>query len=183
MFSDNDIRNDYFDWLYEKMTEGRVHEHVSYLKLFEYLHKTEFIFSIPNDVNRAKDGTELRYTYAMEKDEDHVEDILYILDGPCSVLEMMVALAIRAETTIMDNTLYGDRTKQWFWSMMMNLGLSTMTDDVFDERFVQNRIDIFLNRQYSYDGRGGLFFIPNTDTDLRNVEIWFQLCWYLDSFN
>ena len=57
MFSDNDIRNDYFDWLYEKMTEGRVHEHVSYLKLFEYLHKTEFIFSIPNDVNRAKDGT------------------------------------------------------------------------------------------------------------------------------
>jgi hypothetical protein len=119
----------------------------------------------------------------MEKDEDHVEDILYILDGPCSVLEMMVALAIRAETTIMDNTLYGDRTKQWFWSMMMNLGLSTMTDDVFDERFVQNRIDIFLNRQYSYDGRGGLFFIPNTDTDLRNVEIWFQLCWYLDSFN
>ena len=58
-----------------------------------------------------------------------------------------------------------------------------MTDDIFDEKYVTQRIYIFMERQYDSDGKGGLFYIHDCKYDLRNVEIWSQLCWYLDNFN
>ena len=94
---------------------------------------------------------------------------------------MMVALAIRCEETIMDDTEYGDRTGQWFWKMISSLGLSSMSDDMFDKKYATYVINRFLNREYEPNGKGGLFTINNCDEDLRNVEIWYQLCWYLDS--
>ena len=39
----------------------------------------------------------------------------------------------------------------------------------------------FNRREYSPDGRGGLFVVRNTSEDLRDVDIWSQLCWYLDN--
>ena len=143
-----------------------------------FLHDIEFTFDISNDSNRARDGINLRYKYAMLTDNEHV---LPILDGPCSVLEMMVALAIRCED-IMDDTRYGNRTGQWFWEMMMNLGIGNMFDERFNADFVEEKIAIFLNRDYSPDGKGGLFYIRGCQDDLRDVEIWSQLCWYLDKF-
>lgn len=175
----NSVRNDYFEWLYDYVCKGRANHNVSYKRLFEYLYEVEFIYLIPNDINRASDGINLRYRFATIIDD---ESILDVLDGPCSVLEMLVALAIRCEETIMDNTQYGDRTGQWFWSMLFNLGIDGMTDDIFDIEYVEERIYTFLDREYEPDGRGGLFYIRNCDEDLRNVEIWTQLCWYLNTF-
>lgn len=179
MSFENEVINEYFEWLYNYVCKGRTHANISYKKLFIHLHKVEFIFSIPNDINRARDGVDLRYRFAMTKDDESVIDIL---DGPCSVLEMMVALAIRAEETIMDNTMYGDRTGQWFWSMLQNLGIGLMTDDIYDRELVDEKIDTFLYRRYEPDGKGGLFRIRNCEDDLREMEIWIQLCWYLDNF-
>lgn len=82
----------------------------------------------------------------------------------------------------MDNPAYGDRTTQWFWSMIKTLGLRSMTDDKFDDEYVSSVIDRFLNREYAPNGDGGLFKINNCKYDLREVEIWYQLCWYLDRF-
>ena len=65
--------------------------------------------------------------------------------------------------------------------MINNLGLGDMIDSRFDEFYVEETIDIFLNREYQSNGKGGLFTIKNCDYDLREVEIWYQLCWYLDS--
>ena len=179
MLFENQIKNEYFDWLYDYVCKGRTHRNVSYTKLFTFLYQVEFIFSIRNDINRAKDGVDLRYRFAMIKDDDRIMDIL---DGPCSVLEMMIALAIRTEETIMDDSRYGDRTSQWFWNMMSNIGISDMIDGNFDEEIVQEKIDIFLERRYDPDGKGGLFYIRDCEDDLRDVEIWIQLCWYLDKF-
>lgn len=173
------VKDEYFEWLYSYVCKGRSHSKVSYRKLFERLHQIEFIFSIPNDINRAKDGADLRYRFAMIEDDERILDIL---DGPCSVLEMMIALAIRCEETIMDNTSFGDRTDQWFWSMMANLGIGNMTDDIFDRAVVEDIIYDFLGRHYEPDGKGGLFYIKGCPDDLRRVEIWVQLCWYLDKF-
>ena len=175
-----EIREEYFDWLYNYVCKGRSHDKVSYRKLFEFLHQIEFTFSIPNDINRAKDGVDLRYRFAMLKDDNDVMDIL--ADEPCSVLEMMIALAIRCEETIMDDTRYGDRTGQWFWDMMSNLGIGLMEDNIFDRDFVEETIYNFLDRRYMPDGRGGLFYIKGCKDDLREYEIWTQLCWYLDKF-
>ena len=176
---DDQVENKYFEWLYNYVCKGRINNNISYKKLFALLHDTEFTFYVRNDINRARDGVDLRYRFAMLLDDDKILDIL---DGPCSVLEMMVALAIRCETTIMDDTRYGDRTNQWFWSMLSNLGISYMTDDEFDRGIANEKIYNFLERQYEADGRGGLFYIKGCKDDLREVEIWTQLCWYLEPF-
>lgn len=175
----NQINASYFEWLYKYVCNGRANERVSYKKLFALLHDTEFTFYIRNDLNRARDGVDLRYRFAIRMRDDSIVDIL---DGPCSVLEMMVALAVRCEETIMDDPRYGDRTNQWFWNMLSNLGLSYMTDDRFDKQIAINKIYNFLERQYDADGRGGLFYIKGCKYDLRDVEIWTQLCWYLEKF-
>lgn len=182
-FSDQ-IRNEYFDWLYDYVTKGKAHKDVSYRKLFMFLHEVEFTFIILRDKNRASDGVNLRYKFATSRYHDNdVEYVLDILDGPCSVLEMMVALANRCEESIMTDTRYGNRTMQWFWSMLKNMGLSMMTDDRFDRKRCEKIVSTFLNREYSYDGKGGLFYIPECTEDLRTLEIWTQLCWYLDGFS
>jgi hypothetical protein len=103
------------------------------------------------------------------------------LSGPCSVLEMLIALAIRCEETIMDDASMGNRTGQWFWGMINNLGLGGMTDDIVDVGVVDSVIERFLARDYEPNGEGGLFTIRRCSEDLRTVEIWVQLLWYLDT--
>lgn len=172
------IINEYFEWLFDLVCSKRFAKAISYRKLLSYLHSITFNYSIPNDVNRADDGIDLRYRFALMHD---YLDVPECLDGPCSVFEMMVALAIRCEESIMDDPNIGDRTGQWFWEMIKNLGLKPMSDDRFDKDVVDNIIDRFLNREYEPDGRGGLFRIRQCKYDLRTVEIWYQLCWYLNS--
>ena len=167
---------DYFKWLCDIVCKDRFSKNISYNKLLECLYSIEFRFLIPNDINRAKDGVDLRKRYYLMTFND------VDMDLPCNVLEMMVALTIRCEESIMDNPSFGDRTGQWFWTMIKTLGLYAMTDDVFDDDFVRDKIDIFMDRQYEPDGQGGLFRIKHCMRDLRKVEIWYQLCWYLDQF-
>lgn len=82
----------------------------------------------------------------------------------------------------MDDPEIGDRTSQWFWSMIANLGLSSMIDKNFDQEYAEEVVLRFLNREYEPDGIGGLFNVRHRSCDVRDVEIWKQLCWYLDSF-
>lgn len=151
---------------------------VSYSKLLGILHDIPFTYCIPRDANRADDGISLRYRFAIEQGYSDTPDCL---DGPCSVFEMLVALSMRCEECIMDDPLIGDRTAEWFWRMITNLGLGSMSDNRFDISLVEDVITRFLNREYEPDGRGGLFTIRDCEYDLRKVEIWHQLCWYLDN--
>lgn len=178
----NEIRNDYFGWLYDTVCKRRCSERISYRKLLMRLHSINFRYSILRDGNRADDGVNLRYRYAIERGYDsYHRSMISELDFPCSVLEMMIALAIKCEENIMDDPSVGNRTAQWFWGMVVSLGLGSMTDDKYDKLIVDKVIERFLNRDYEADGRGGLFTIRRCDRDLRDVEIWHQLCWYLDS--
>lgn len=178
----NQFKREYFNWLCNVVCEDRFSKHISFTKLLTRLHDTAFIYVIPRDQNRAGDGIDLRYRFAMQRNyEDHMDEVMDTLTGPCTVLEMMVALAIRCEETIMDDFDVGNRTGQWFWDMITNLGLGSMTDIRYDERYIDDVLTRFLNREYDPDGKGGLFTIRRCDRDLRKVEIWYQLCWYLDS--
>ena len=173
-----EIEAGYFEWMFGLVCDGRFAENNSFLKLLTYLHNVEFTCKIKNDADRANDGVGLRYRYARLK-EDY-NQIMEALQKPCSVFEMMVALAIRCEETIMTDPQIGDRTGQWFWRMIVNLGLGSMSDNRFDEREVKDIVEKFLNREYEADGRGGLFTINACQDDLRKIDIWCQMLWYLD---
>lgn len=177
------IQNEYFEWLSDLVCADQCSDIATNHKLLAHLHDREFIYIIANDQNRAEEGEYLRYRFAMDAGYGDVADwILDILDSSCSVLEMMVALALRCEENIMDDPTVGNRTGYWFWSMIVNLGLGGMSDARYDRRIVDDAVDCLLNREYAPDGKGGLFRIRHCEYDLRSVEIWHQLCWYLDSF-
>lgn len=177
-----EVRADYFAWLYDVACGNRYAKDISFRRLLSYLHSVNFIWHIPLDENRSEDGISLRYRFArMQAHEDLVKAVADMLTGPCSVLEMMVALAIRCEEDIMDDTAYGDRTRQWFWNMIVSLGLGSMTDDRFDLRMAEDIITTFLHRKYEPNGKGGLFTIRNSPIDLRTVEIFVQQNHYLNS--
>lgn len=171
------INSDYFEWMYDLVTQGRFDRSITYRQLLTFLHDTEFVYFVPYDENRAADGISLRYRYCLTHG---CEDLECYISGPCSVLEMMVALAMHCESIVADPAI-GDRTAQWFWGMITNMGLGSMSDDNFNEWLVNDVITIFLNREYEADGRGGLFRVKNWNRDMRTAEIWHQLMAYINS--
>lgn len=178
--NENILNDEYFEWMYQLVC-NKLYSKLSYRKLLCYLYNTDFVYIIGMDGNRAADGIDLRYRFAYEFDIDKPLIASYLDTKPCSVLEMMIALSIRCEEHIMDDPDMGNRTGQWFWNMIVNLGLGSMNDLKFDKAYVDKVIDVFLNREYKPNGEGGLFTIPNRKNDLRTVEIWYQAMWYLDS--
>lgn len=171
----SDIRDLYFEWLISLINNKRK---CNFRKLLTRLHQTTFKCKLRRDLNRCEDGVDLRYRYSLEHEPEDF-DILNEFLGRCSILEMMVGLAVRCEEQIMDDPKYGNRTGQWFWEMVVSLGLGYMSDDRYDKNIVDEILDIFMKREYEPNGKGGLFTIENGD--LRDVEIWYQMCWYLDS--
>ena len=176
----DEVITDYFDWLCYLVCGERYSGAASYDKLLLRLHERPFRYILPMDRNRASCGIDMRWRYAYEHGWCEAPACL---DRPCSVLEMMVALAVHCEEDIMDNPNFGDRTGQWFWDMVVSLGLGGMTDNRFDLGYVDFVIDRFLDREYEPDGRGGLFTIRNCRQDLRKVEIQHQQNWYLNTIS
>ena len=174
------IENDYFEWIYDLMCGRRYAKDISYRKLLSHLHSVEFTYTIQRDSNRAADGIELRYRFSLAK--NHKDWYLY-LDGPCSVLEMMIALSLQCEENIMTSPDTDDKTSRWFWEMIDNLGLSDQFDGNYDKKHVDNILKKFLNRRYRKNGQGGLFYVENADCDMRDIEIWTQMCWYSNTIN
>lgn len=168
------IKDLYFEWLSDIVCKDIFSGGIRYEKLLYRLYSHPFYSAIARDKNRADDGINLRYRF------ERSHNMPLYKNNPCSVLEMMIALALRCEKNLMDNPKYGDRTGQWFWGMIASLGLRGMTDDKFDCEYVDKTIDRFLKREYSPNGKGGLFTLRHCDCDLRDVEIWVQLCWFLD---
>ena len=170
----------YYKWMCNLVEHEDFPQTLYFQKLLHRLHEIEFTYIIEMDGNRASDGIALRYRFGLENGYSK-ELIREYLDGePCSVLEMMVALAFRCEEHIMYDPEIGDRTGQWFWTMIVNLGLSSMDDSKFDDQFVEDVMFRFLNRRYKMNGEGGLFVLNHCKRDLRRIEIWYQLMWYLN---
>lgn len=172
----------YFNWM---CSVAFPNEHIRshYSNALRVLNKIDFTYLIELDENRMLDGINLRYhfSYGTKLPYDYVSEELQNI--PCSVLEMMIALALRCENAIMSNSEYGDRTSEWFWRMFSNLGLDKYPDSVWNayvERTVVDIIVRFLNRDYYPDGTGSLFKFNNPIFDMRTVEIWDQMCLYIN---
>lgn len=176
----NELKKRYFDWMCQLVCD-RQHKKSDYLSLLLYLDRTPFYYSIELDGNRAADGESLRYRFGRERGYDDAL-VAYWLDiRDASVLEVMVALAVRCEEHIEYDPDIGDRTDQWFWGMIESLGLQDMRSDNFDIDHVEMVIDRFLRREYKRTGEGGLFTIRHSNRDMRKIEIWYQLHAYLET--
>lgn len=175
------LNSEYFDWMSCMVYDKRYLKGLSYHKLLSRLHEIDFQYILPMDGNRAEDGIDLRYRFGYEQSyNDHII-AAYLDNRPCSVLEMMIALAFRCEEHIMSDPDIGNRTGQWFWNMISNLGLISMNDSEFDEDYTDEVIFRFMERKYKPNGKGGLFTVERCSIDMRSVEIWYQMNWYIDS--
>lgn len=181
--TDNQMWAEYYKYLYQIVCGGDENlKNISWSMLIGHLFIVPFRYSyISMDGNRLEDGLNLRDRFAdyAGYPPAQVESLLNRYE--CSVLEVMIALALRMEEETMASTEFGDRTSQWFWYMIISLGLSGMTDDHYDSDYVDDRINAFLDREYAPDGQGSLFWVPGTKKDFRNIEIWYQMCEYLNS--
>lgn len=167
------LENLYFNWLCAKVTriDGNPTPSNSYWNLLRVLHNTEFAWTLVGDDNRAMDGLDLRRQFLIAGD---IPDYPDWRNMPCSLLEMLIAFAMRAEFQT------GDSVSQWFWEFIDNLGLKDYTDAVnTGEDEVETVLYNLVWRRYDYHGRGGLFPIEEPEKDQRNTEIWYQFCEYL----
>ena len=183
MMMTNDIKKEYFDWMYRLVCGSRYSKKISYRKLLKRLNDEPFTYIIAMDGNREIDGIELRYRFGSYNNYPDYVIASNLDDMPCSVLEMMIALSIRCEEHIMEDSDIGNRTGQWFWNMIVSLGLGPMTDAKYSENYVSEHLTRFLNREYSKNGEGGLFTVENSKKDMRITEIWYQMCLYLEECN
>ena len=168
----------YFQWLVDQVCYKT--EKKSYNDVLRLLFATTFKFSIERDGNRAADGVDLRSQFAECYNLDF-ETRHDAITGPCSLLEMLVALCDRAVFSMVDceNSEEFDEKHDIFWLMMKNLGLVALKNGDFSHSKAIRRINIFMDRKYASNGsRGGLFVVKKPRKDLREVEIWYQMCWY-----
>ena len=172
-----DISKAYFKWL-ARLVSGP--ENSTHTLLLKQLYETPFRYSIDGDGNREADGINLRYRFGVQNRYRQSEIAYYLDSKPCSVLEMMIALALRLEEDIMSNEDFGNRTSTWFWDMIRNSGLIEMVDKDYRLYDVDDILQNILDRNYEFDGTGGFFRIPDIATDMRTVEIWKQALWYLN---
>ena len=177
------LADEYFEWMYDIVCDDEDSPRTTYRQLLRHLFNVEFTYILPMDKNRAGDGISLRYRFGRECRYSVDTIARYLDDVSCSVLEMMVALPLRCEDNIMCSSSHGNRTGQWFWNMITNMKLCSMNDNRYDPEIVDDVLDIFLNREYSPDGEGSLFWVEDCPYDLREIEIWYQMNLYLNEFD
>ena len=164
-------RRHYFEWLLDQ-TRCRFVKTDDYRLLLEYLYLREFTWTIPFDSHRADNGLGLRYEFASEY--GYLDE-----DRPCTVLEVLIALARDWEHEIVYDFHKGDRSAQWFWTMINNLGLLDYPDWSFEEDIVDEIINIWLERRFEKNGNGSPFLVKVVNRDQRRIELWLQLQDYL----
>lgn len=183
----DEVREEYFFWLCDYIgAKGNevIGREKPYMYLMEYLHNRYFDEKtaklVDNDYNRILDGKRLRMVF--KEESMFVEEDYDCLDIPCSVLELLIALAIKLDG-ILDWDTSGDDTASYFWELIRNLGLDVADDDVFHIPtkivYVEEIVDQFLDRKYGFDGKGGLFPLKDVQKDQRDVEIWYQMAAYI----
>ena len=163
-------QQEYFLWLCGLVDIGAT-DH-GRRELLWILFNEKFVYKIPKDDNRAADGLDLRERWRKG----------FHYNAPCSVLEMLIALAYRMDFNISE---VGEPEKpgKWFWEMIENLRLEEFTGrkSIDKDVMFQNMsiLDTWLQRTYHPNGRGGLFPLRNPQKDQRKVEIWYQMMFYI----
>ena len=171
--SEGDEYIGYYEWLVNLINLP------FYSKIIHELSTIPFTYIIESDENRIYDGLNLRYRYAYEHKLDPETRVRLKKHGPCSVLEVMVAMALRADEEYMTSS--GEKqVGKWFFKMIQSMNLENQNDLLYNATVVQTRVANVLKRNYLPNGEGSFFHIPNYGGDMRTVDLWYQMMAYLD---
>ncbi len=146
------IENEYFNWLFAKVV---LPYSQNYYGLLQILYRTEFVWIVSGDRNRKEDGLELREYFLTEA---FMKKDLEWFNEPCSLLEVFVAFAKKAEfqTDI--------PARDWFSTFLENLGLDryirVSKEDIPN---IEEVLYSFVWRTYNSTGDGGLFPLDNPE--------------------
>ena len=187
--------DDYVYYLYRIVQNGGE----NHRKLCVELFKNRFFItrSAPKrDIDREKDGLELRKGWPCEThnldniiwDEYPVYDLDYgLYTIPCTIFEMIIGISKRMSEQLMDED-GEDKTAQYFWEIIGNLGLDCWDDDNFGwetglaPKNIGKICEILCKRQYNPDGTGGgMFPMPGVlGINQKKMEIWYQMQEYIN---
>ena len=178
-----ELRERYFEWLHRSVYRVSKYDQddtYSFRMLSRELLEIPYHYDIPRDELRVGDGIRLRYKFGAQFGYDDQTIVCSLDDKPCSVFEVMVALAKRCESDIMANPSYGNRTIQWYNDMIVSLGLGGQYNLNFDAAKVHEAAERMMNHEYEPNGKGGLFTVRHPIRDMRELELWSQMCDYLN---
>lgn len=147
----------------------------SYYNLFWTLHNIQFTYRIERDENRVEDGHDLREGYSIPN-RFSIKDHEYFYAHWVSVLEVLIALAIRV-----DNEIIGDPANPhpeiFFMEMIENLELRRHKTD---QNTIRQVVEDWLERRFDRCGFGSPFPVTDDDRDQRGLEMWDQMVSYLN---
>lgn len=132
---------------------------------------TPFEVKVKNDANRVIQALNMRKElgYHPRKFEKDL----------ANCFEIFIILAQNMDD-ILHDLKHGNRTEEWFWLMMKNMGLIFHDNDDFVESDVDTILDMFVHRKYYKNGDGGPFPLKRPLDNMRRVELWYQVNWYVN---
>ena len=173
----NKTKSEYLDWLWDIVSYEK--DHTEYYEAFRLLYDIPYRYVMAWDAHRISDGNKMReqFIYDRKYARSRIEQLK--TDYDISVLEVIIGMIIRAVEMWGEGDLEAE-VEDIFWDCLDNLGI--LDYDILDPNERECAlacIDDFLDRKYRPNGAGGLFYIPKPAEDLRKVELWMQLSWYM----
>lgn len=193
------IAHEYFLWLCSQVglngRHGQNYRYIvpddsadTYFTVATKLMQAPYKVIVPRDENRVADAKMLRYYWANL--HSTYREYTGIARTGATLLEVLVALVQRFDSTVMMNSKGIDRSKDWFWQIMENTALINFDDSHFEPtinddgrsdldtsawQISSGIIENICNRTYEFSGTGGCFPLKNPQNDQRKVELWYQM--------
>lgn len=164
--------SDYYQWLLSRISADPISTdpYSNYQTLLEELYSIPYTWTHELDRNREIAGLQLREEFAYNSgfDQSGMEQT------PCSVLEMLIALAeYMAE-------IYGYTLSKWFWEMISNMKLDHFTDGNCNVNQVDGMVNRWLQGNYTRSGDGTPFPLRRFDVDTRRIQLFDMLSAYVN---
>jgi hypothetical protein len=174
------IQDIYFKWLVREVCGGVLGRPLyPYTNVCAYMHQIRFKDDVPNDDNRSAEGVSLRDEFLANMGRHLMPTPMWrkFLEKDCTLLEMLVGMARRCNFQV--DTL---SVQEWFYKFLENLRLSEFEDQEFmstDRIKISKKLNPFNNRTYSPSGAGSIFPLKHPHTDMRKLELWYQMSAYI----
>ena len=156
-----------------------------YERILYVLDSTPFIWSIERDANRANMGLELKDDWFTSLSSIKEREDVYLSGFSltvASVFDVIYSLARSIDEILYDPN--GNNTLKYLEELILNL-YKSYDMDIFDADITDDSLQIpifrFIDREYKYNGVGGLFPLDNPVDDQRDVELWYQMQAYIST--